>query len=80
MIWNPYGEDKMGYKNFVCIENAVVGEEVCLPPGEVRSPSVWMCMYVCTCICGAMYKEQFQIPVACFTYVCVQVLNLPKSG
>uniref|UniRef100_A0A7S0VZ96 glucose-6-phosphate 1-epimerase n=1 Tax=Hemiselmis tepida TaxID=464990 RepID=A0A7S0VZ96_9CRYP len=35
VVWNPYGEEKMGYKNFVCIENA------CLEPQEVPAGEWW---------------------------------------
>jgi len=33
-IWNPYGEEKMGYKKFVCIEHGVIREPVELQPDE----------------------------------------------
>ncbi|EKX47731.1 hypothetical protein GUITHDRAFT_151947 [Guillardia theta CCMP2712] len=39
-IWNPYGEEKMGYKNFVCIEHGVICEPVVLNPGDVWVSSV----------------------------------------
>jgi len=35
VIWNPYGEDAMGYKNFVCIENA------CITPQVVEGGEWW---------------------------------------
>jgi hypothetical protein len=34
VLWNPYGDDKMGYKNFVCIENAVAKDPAVIPVGE----------------------------------------------
>ncbi len=47
VIWNPYGDEKMGYKNFVCIENAVV-KEVTVEAGEVSYFFVYL--YRNTCV------------------------------
>mmetsp|Transcript_11725 Transcript_11725/g.18404 ORF Transcript_11725/g.18404 Transcript_11725/m.18404 type:complete len:368 (+) Transcript_11725:127-1230(+) len=35
-IWNPYGEENMGYKNFVCVENGVIHE-----PVELEADGIW---------------------------------------
>jgi len=37
VLWNPYGNDDMGYKNFICIENGVIEKPVTLKGGEVRA-------------------------------------------
>ncbi|CAJ1368048.1 unnamed protein product [Effrenium voratum] len=39
VIWNPYGDDKMGYKTFVCVES-VEGEPVPLKPGAAWDATV----------------------------------------
>lgn len=57
IIWNPYGEEKMGYKNFVCIENGRISDVVVLPPQGVCSLLVPLVresrvyIYVCIVIC-----------------------------
>jgi len=32
-VWNPYGDEKMAYDKFVCIENGVINEPITLEPG-----------------------------------------------
>ena len=44
MLWNPYGNDSMGYKNFICIENGVIEDPITLKGGEV-------CMFACVSGC-----------------------------
>jgi glucose-6-phosphate 1-epimerase len=34
VIWNPYGSEAMGYKNFICVESGVAAAPVRLEPGE----------------------------------------------
>ena len=34
VIWNPYGNEGMGYDNFVCVESAQASRPVILQPGE----------------------------------------------
>ena len=34
VVWNPYGDEGMGYKNFVCVESAQASSSVPLAPGE----------------------------------------------
>jgi len=34
VIWSPYGDEGMGYKNFVCVESAQAASPVQLKPGE----------------------------------------------
>jgi len=34
VIWNPYGDEGMGYKNFVCVESAQAASPIKLEPGE----------------------------------------------
>eukprot|EP00968_Pinguiococcus_pyrenoidosus_P013544 scaffold1228_cov246-Pinguiococcus_pyrenoidosus.AAC.4 len=33
VLWNPYGNEAMGAKNFVCVESAKVKEPVSVEPG-----------------------------------------------
>ena len=46
VLWNPYGNDAMGYKNFICIENAVINKPVTLKGGEMWYASVTYAPYV----------------------------------
>ena len=34
VVWSPYGDEGMGYKNFVCVESAQAATPVKLEPGE----------------------------------------------
>mmetsp|Transcript_41365 Transcript_41365/g.72652 ORF Transcript_41365/g.72652 Transcript_41365/m.72652 type:complete len:228 (+) Transcript_41365:134-817(+) len=34
VIWNPYGDENMGYNSFVCVESAQASTPVVLGPGE----------------------------------------------
>lgn len=34
-IWNPYGEEKMGYKGFVCVEHGVIATPVTVQPDDI---------------------------------------------
>ncbi len=34
VIWNPYGNEGMGYDNFICVESALAAMPVALQPGE----------------------------------------------
>jgi len=40
VLWNPYGNDAMGYKNFICIETGCINEPVTLRGGEMWYASV----------------------------------------
>jgi len=40
VLWNPYGNEDMGYKNFICIENGVIEKPVTLKGGEMWYASV----------------------------------------
>lgn len=45
-IWNPHGDEKMGYKNFVCIENAVAKTPTTVHAGEFWCSKVEIRPYV----------------------------------
>merc|ERR1712032_14826 len=34
VVWNPYGDEGMGYDSFVCVESAQASSPVVLQPGE----------------------------------------------
>ena len=34
VLWNPFGNDGMGYDSFVCVESAQAATPVILQPGE----------------------------------------------
>jgi glucose-6-phosphate 1-epimerase len=34
VVWNPYGDEGMGYDQFVCVESAQASSPVKLTPGE----------------------------------------------
>jgi len=34
VVWNPYGDENMGYDSFVCVESAQASSPVVLAPGE----------------------------------------------
>jgi glucose-6-phosphate 1-epimerase len=46
VLWNPYGNEAMGYKNFICIENGVIHDPVKVKPGEMWIASVSYAPYV----------------------------------
>lgn len=34
VVWNPYGDENMGYDSFVCVESAQASAPVVLAPSE----------------------------------------------
>ena len=34
VLWNPYGDEGMGFDSFVCVESAQAATPVVLQPGE----------------------------------------------
>jgi len=40
VLWSPYGNEGMGYKNFVCVESAKADSTVTLGPGEYWTASM----------------------------------------
>jgi hypothetical protein len=40
-VWNPHGDEKMGYDKFVCVENGAIRTPISLDPGRppAESPS-----------------------------------------
>jgi len=39
-VWNPHGDDKMGYKNFVCVEHGAIAKLVTVDPDDIWSATV----------------------------------------